>query len=100
MWGSESVVIPYENPLTGRISRYFIDFNMTMRDKDGNLKKFLIEIKPHTQTLPPSQSRNTKSLQRRQAEYIKNQKKWEAAKAFAKKHGYVFAVITEKHLGF
>ncbi len=99
-WGSESIVVPYENPLTGRISRYFIDFNITMRDKEGNLKRFLIEVKPHAQTLPPSQTRNTKSLQRRQAEYIKNQKKWEAARAFAKKQGSEFVVLTEKHLGF
>jgi len=99
-WGSESVVISYENPLTGRISRYFIDFNMTMRDKEGNLKKFLIEIKPHAQTIPPSQTKNTRSLQRRQGEYIKNQKKWEAARSFAAKHGSNFVVLTEKHLGF
>jgi len=99
-WGSESIVIPYQNPLTGRVSRYFVDFNMTMRDKEGNLKKFLIEIKPHAQTLPPSQTKNTKSLQRRQAEYIKNQAKWQAATAFANTKGSQFVVLTEKHLGF
>lgn len=99
-WGSESVVIPYQNPLTGRVSRYFVDFNMTMRDKEGNLKKFLIEIKPHAQTLPPSQTKNTKSLQRRQAEYIKNQAKWQAATAFANLKGSQFVVLTEKHLNF
>lgn len=99
-WGSESVIVPYQNPLTGRVSRYFIDFNVTMRDKEGNLKKFLIEIKPHAQTLPPVQTRNTKSLLRRQGEYIKNQKKWEAARAFAAKHGSEFVVLTEKHLNF
>jgi len=99
-WGSESVIVPYQNPLTGRVSRYFIDFNVTMRDKEGTLKKFLIEIKPHAQTLPPVQTRNTKSLLRRQGEYIKNQKKWEAARAFAAKHGSEFVVLTEKHLNF
>jgi hypothetical protein len=99
-WGSESVVIPYQNPLTGRTSRYFVDFNITMRDKEGNLKKFLIEIKPYSQTLPPVQTRNTRSLQRRQAEYIKNQKKWEAAQQWCKAKGYNFCVLTEKHLGF
>ena len=99
-WGSESVVIPYQNPLTGRVSRYFVDFNMTMRDKDGKLKKFLIEIKPHAQTLPPSQKKNTKALARRQAEYIKNQAKWLAATAFANTKGSQFVVLTEKHLGF
>ena len=99
-WGSESVVIPYQNPLTGRVSRYFVDFNMTMRDKEGNLKKFLIEIKPHAQTLPPSQKKNTKGLARRQAEYIKNQAKWQSASQWASTHGYIFTVITEKLLSF
>jgi hypothetical protein len=98
-WGSESVVIPYENPLTGRISRYFVDFNITMRDKEGNLKKFLVEIKPAVQTIPPKPTRNTKSLLRRQAEYVKNRAKWDAAQQFATKKGSMFIILTEKHLG-
>jgi len=32
-------------------------------------------------TLPPSQKKNTKGLARRQAEYIKNQAKWQAAQS-------------------
>lgn len=98
-WGSESVVIPYQNPLTGKVSRYFVDFNVLMRDRQGQLKKFLVEIKPHAQTIPPSQqTRNTKALARRQAEYLKNQAKWQAATAWSAKKGYEFVVLTEKHL--
>lgn len=98
-WGSETVVIPYQNPLTGRISRYFTDFNVTMRDKNGDIKKFLIEIKPHAQTLPPSQrNKKTKTLLRQQAEYVKNQAKWKAATEFSQKHGCQFVILTEKHL--
>jgi len=99
-WGSESIVIPYENPLTGRVSRYFVDFNITMKDKEGNLKRFLIEIKPYSQTIPPVQTRHTRSLQRRQAEYIKNQAKWKAAESYCKTKGSTFCVLTEKHLNF
>ena len=99
-WGSESVIIPYQNPLTGRISRYFVDFNITMRDKNGELKKFLIEIKPFSQTLPPVQkSKKTKSLIYQQAEYVKNQAKWQAAEAFCASHNSTFVILTEKHLG-
>ena len=98
-WGSESVVIPYSNPLTGRISRYFVDNNITVKDKNGNIKKFLIEIKPEVQLMPPKQSRNTKALLRRQAEYVKNRAKWQAALEYANKKGYIFQIITEKHLG-
>jgi hypothetical protein len=99
-WGSESVIIPYQNPLTGRISRYFTDFNITMRDKNGELKKFLIEIKPFSQTLPPVQkNKKTKSLIYQQAEYVKNQAKWQAAEAFCASHNSTFVILTEKHLG-
>lgn len=101
-WGSESIVIPYQNPLTGKISRYFVDSNITIQGKDGSLKKYLIEIKPSVQTLPPQPNkngRNPKSLLRRQAEYIKNRAKWEAATQWSKKKGYEFTILTEKHLG-
>lgn len=98
-WGSESIIIPYKNPLTGNISRYFVDCNVSIRAKDGTIKKYLIEIKPAVQTVPPKPSRNTKALLRRQAEYIKNQAKWKAATEWAKKKGYEFFLLTEKHLG-
>lgn len=99
-WGSESVIIPYQNPLTGRVSRYFTDFNITMRDKNGEIKKFLIEIKPFSQTLPPVQkNKKTKSLIYQQAEYVKNQAKWQAAEAFCASHNSTFVILTEKHLG-
>jgi hypothetical protein len=99
-WGSESIVIPYQNPLTGRVSRYFTDFNITMRDKNGELKRFIIEVKPHSQTLPPVQkTRNTKSLMRQQAEYVKNKAKWQAAQAYCEAKNSCFVILTEKHLG-
>jgi hypothetical protein len=98
-WGSESIIIPYQNPLTGRVSRYFVDSNITVKSKNGELKKYLIEIKPSIQTIPPKPGKNTKSLLRRQAEYVKNRAKWEAAMAWCKKKEYEFQIITEKELG-
>lgn len=98
-WGSESIVIPYPNPLTGKLSRYFVDNNITVKEKNGELKKYLIEIKPSIQTQPPKPGRNTRALLRRQAEYVKNRAKWEAAMAWSKKKGYKFYIITEKQLG-
>ena len=98
-WGSESVIVPYQNPLTQRVSRYFVDFNITLRNKNGEIKKYLVEIKPSVQTVPPAPTKNTRSLLRRQAEYVKNRAKWEAATQFATKKGSEFVVLTEKHLG-
>ena len=99
-WGSETIVIPYQNPLTGRVSRYFTDFNITLKDKRGDIKSYIIEIKPSIQTLPPVQKgKSTKSLMRQQAEYVKNQAKWKAASQYAEAKGMIFTIITEKHLG-
>jgi len=98
-WGSESIIIPYQNPLTGKLSRYFVDSNITVKTKTGEIKKYLIEIKPQIQTQPPKPTKNTKSLLRRQAEYIKNRAKWQAAEEWSKKKGYEFTILTEKHLG-
>jgi hypothetical protein len=99
-WGSESIVIPYQNPLTGRVSRYFTDFNIVMKDKQGDFKKFLIEIKPYSQTLPPVQkNKKTKSLIYQQAEYVKNQAKWQSAVEYCSKKNMSFVILTEKHLG-
>jgi hypothetical protein len=99
-WGSESVVIPYPNPLTGRISRYFVDFNITLKDKNNEIKKFLIEVKPYSQTLPPVQkNKKTKSLLYQQAEYVKNQAKWKSAFEYCSKRDLNFVILTEKQLG-
>jgi hypothetical protein len=98
-WASEETIIPYQNPLTGRISRYFVDFYAKMKTKDGLFKKFLIEVKPYNQTIPPTQKqRKTKTLIRQQAEYIKNQAKWHAATQWCSKHDSQFIILTEKHL--
>ena len=99
-WSSEETIIPYKNPLTGRVSRYFVDIYAKMKDKQGNVKKFLIEIKPHSQTLPPNQKqRNMKTLRYQQAEYIKNQAKWQSASEYCSKRDMNFVLLTEKHLG-
>jgi hypothetical protein len=97
-WGSETIIIPYQNPMTGKLHRYFVDFNITLKTKDSVIKKYLIEIKPHNQTIPPKPGRNTKALLRRQAEYVKNQCKWKSAQEWCKKKSYEFCVLTEKHL--
>ena len=99
-WSSEETIIPYANPLTGRTSRYFVDVYAKMKDKNGEVRKYLIEIKPHSQTLPPVQkNRKTKSLIYQQAEYVKNQAKWKAATEWCNKKNMTFVILTEKHLG-
>ena len=52
-WGSEEIVIPYRSPLDNRIHRYFVDFYIKVKDVDGNIQKYLIEVKPKKQTREP-----------------------------------------------
>lgn len=98
-WGSESVVIPYLNPITGKTSRYFVDGIITI--KEGNeLTTYLIEIKPYKQTLPPTKHGNKKpkTIITEQRAYATNMCKWKAANEYANKKGWKFIILTEKEL--
>jgi len=98
-WGSEGVVIPYIKPTDGKLHRYFIDFNFTIIDKQGNPHKFLVEIKPERQCRPPIKGRQKPiTLLREQLAYATNQAKWEAATQWATKNGYKFQVVTENQV--
>lgn len=98
-FGSEEVVIPYVSPIDGKYHRYFVDFYFKVRTKDNNIKKYLIEIKPHCQTLEPKRpKRITESYVNNVKTYLVNSAKWNAAKKFAQTHDMTFLVITEKQL--
>ena len=99
-WGSESVIIPYTSPLDGKIHRYFVDIVSLLKDKDGNLKKLLIEIKPSKFTIKPtlSERKSSKTIIYEQTQYAVNQAKWQAATAWSKTKGYVFLILTERDL--
>ena len=100
-WSSEEVVIPYISPLDGLIHRYFPDFFVEKKNSKGKIEKFIIEIKPHYQTVAP---KNTERKTKRK--YIKevmtygiNTAKWEAAQNFCESRGWKFVKLTEKELG-
>jgi hypothetical protein len=98
-WLSEEVVIPYMSPLDRRAHRYFPDFYVEIYNKDGKLEKWIVEIKPSSQTTPPkSRKRKTKKFIQEVATWGVNEAKWEAAEAFCKKRGMKFEIITEKDL--
>lgn len=99
-WSSEEKFIPYRSPVDGRVHRYFPDFLIKVKESDGTIKKYMIEIKPKRQTLPPQKpQRQTKKYITEVYEYAKNQSKWEAAKDWCADRGYIFKVITEDDLG-
>jgi len=97
-WGSENVVIPYISPLDGRAHKYYVDNFVIIKEGD-QIKKYLIEIKPSKQTIPPvTKYKKKEHLIYEQSMFVKNQAKWQAATAFCKKKGLEFLILTEKHL--
>lgn len=98
-WQSEEKSIPYRSPIDNKIHRYFPDFLIKVKETDDSIKKYMVEIKPQKQTVPPPKpKRQTKRYISEVYEYAKNQSKWEAAKEWCADHGYEFKVITEKQL--
>jgi len=95
-WASEEISIPYISPIDKKLHRYYPDFIV----KTSKGKKLIIEIKPYRQTSQPkAPKRKTRAYLREQLEYIKNNAKWKAAKAFCEDKGFEFKILTEKELG-
>ena len=53
-WGSEEIALPYRSPVDSKIHRYFVDFYIKVKSKDGKVGKYLVEIKPEKFTKPPA----------------------------------------------
>lgn len=99
-WSSENNVVPYISPLDGKQHAYFVDNWVKMKTKTG-IKKYLIEIKPKKQTLPPSApstKRKQSSIVYEHQTYAVNKAKWAAAAKYAAQFGMEFQILTEEHL--
>ena len=98
-WGSEEFFIPYRSP-DGRVRRYFPDFIMKVKETNGEVKTYVIEVKPLKQTRPPKKrKRVTKSYIYECTTYAVNQAKWKAADEWCKDRKIEFKIITERELG-
>ena len=99
-WGSEETVIPYVNEIDNQYHRYFVDFFIKVKDKEGNVVKYLIEIKPEKFTMPPQKpKRQTKAYLSEVVQYVTNESKWKAARKYCEERGMKFLILNEKHLG-
>ena len=99
-WGSEEIIIPYISPWDGKKHRYFPDFYIQVKQSSGNIKKFIIEVKPKKQTRPP------KPVERKTKRWIKevrtfgiNEAKWKHATKWCKDNDMEFKILTEEELG-
>lgn len=98
-WSSEELAIKYFNPIDKKVHRYFPDFIVKVKRKDGKVMTHVLEVKPEYQTKEPTKRKQTKKYLEEQVTYVVNQSKWKAATEFCKDHGWIFQVVTERDLG-
>ena len=99
-WASEELIVPYKSPIDNRFHRYFPDFIVKVKTKNGTMKTLMIEVKPKKQTIPPEpRKRVTKQYVTEVTTYGVNQAKWKAAHEYCLDRGWEFKIMTEEHLG-
>ena len=99
-WGSEEFWIPYRSPIDNKTHRYFPDFIIKVKESNGEVKTYVIEVKPKRQTKPPiKKKRVSKSYLYEMKTYSVNQAKWSAANEWCKDRRIQFKIITENELG-
>jgi len=98
-WASETIPIPYRKPTTGRIHKYYPDFWVKYKNKNGKIIQEIIEVKPEKQTRQPTTVGKTKKTQLYEAiTWSVNLAKWKAAKIFCDKYGIKFRIMTERDI--
>jgi hypothetical protein len=90
-WASESIQIPYRDPLTGKSTIYVPDFFVVYVDKNQSKHAEVVEVKPLSQT----KLENVGKSRYNQEQYVKNLAKWEAAGAWCKQQGIKFRIVNE-----
>jgi hypothetical protein len=102
-WGFECITIPYMFDLDGRVHKYITDFYAEIKDNNGDIKRYIFEIKPLKQCskpIPPKIN-NQKAMKRfmyESKQYVMNQNKWKAVTAYCKNKNIEFKVLTEKEI--
>ena len=99
-WASEEIIIPYVSPWDGKVHRYFPDFYMKVKQRDGNIKKFIVEIKPKKQCLPPptKPKKRTKKWFGEVKTWGINEAKWKSAIKWCEDREMEFMILNENHL--
>ena len=77
------------------------DFIIKVREQTGDVKRYVIEVKPKKQTRPPVQTtkKRTKTYINEVKTYAVNEAKWKAADEWCKDRLLEFKIITEDQLG-
>lgn len=104
LFETDSQAKQYEKDLVdNKVHKYYPDVVAKIKLGDGTIETFIIEIKPYSQTVRPSEpkKKSKKSMNKflnAMQEFLKNAKKWEYANIYAKKHSMKFQVLTERSI--
>tara|TARA_B100001287_G_scaffold246423_1_gene224360 strand:+ start:863 stop:1336 length:474 start_codon:yes stop_codon:yes gene_type:complete len=101
-WASEPVEIKYWSSIDKKEHKYFPDFYIKVKKKDG-YEESLIEIKPSSHLKKPAPpTKNSKQALKNYKflaeQFVKNRDKYRYAKEWAQSRGFRFVVMTEKSL--
>jgi hypothetical protein len=101
-WASEELIIDYCNQVDGRAHRYYPDFVVQFKDKNGVVQNAMIEVKPKAQCSAPklpASGRQTRRYINEMVTYLTNESKWAAARDWCARNGFQFHLMTEIELG-
>lgn len=95
-WSSEEIVIPYYSPIDKKWHRYFTDFYIKTKKRDGTIREYIIEVKPKKQTvIPVYKKRITQRFLGEAARFTINEIKWKAAREYCLDRKWEFLLLTE-----
>lgn len=98
-WASEEMAIPYLSPVDKKRHKYFPDFIIEIKNKQGDIETQMLEVKPAKYTrVPKKPKRMTQRFLNEANTYLVNQAKWEAAENVCEKKGWKFKILTEKEI--
>lgn len=102
-WSSEIHEVKYKYSVDNKVHTYFPDFYAEIRDKNGNIQKYMIELKPSKSLIPPQKPKKQSAKAMKNylyslKEYVKNKNKWNSARLFCESQNMKFIVLTEKQL--
>ena len=99
-WSSEEIIVPYKDAGTGKNRRYFPDFVINIRNKEGSIETLMIEVKPSRETIQPSHSKgkNKQAFLKEAMTWATNSSKWSAAERYCLDRKWKFTILTEKDI--
>lgn len=94
-WSVENVKVPYRYNNKSHI--YIVDMWANIKQRDGSIKEYLVEIKHKKNVDKPSYNkRKSKRYDEDLDEWMKNKAKWKAAAKYAISKNIKFRIITNE----